>query len=50
VQNEIDDLDQIREAINARRRARGQDEITDAEVHERLAEDQRVRRDLRKRA
>jgi hypothetical protein len=50
VQNEIDDVDQMREAINARRRARGQDEITDAEVHERLAEDQRVRRDLRKRA
>jgi hypothetical protein len=50
VQNEIDDVDQMREAINARRRARGQGEITDEEVHERLAEDQRVRRELRKRA
>ena len=47
VQNEIDDLDQMREAINARRRARGQDELTDEEVHERVAEDRRIVRDLR---
>ena len=47
VQNEIDDLDQMREAINARRRARGQDELTEEEIHERVAEDRRIVRDLR---
>ena len=50
VQNEIDDVDQMREAINARRRARGEGDLTDEEVDERLAEDQRLLRDLRKRA
>jgi hypothetical protein len=44
VQNEIDDLDQMREAVNARRRARGQAELTEAELHERVAEDLRERR------
>lgn len=46
-QNEVDDLDQMREAINARRRARGQAELTEDEVHERVAEDLRIQRDLR---
>jgi hypothetical protein len=41
VQNEIDDVDQMREAINARRRARGQGELTDDAVRERVAEDLR---------
>jgi hypothetical protein len=45
IQNEIDDLDQMREAINSRRRARGQAELTEDEVHERVAEDLRIRRD-----
>ena len=47
IQNEIDDLDQMREAVNRRRRARGQAELTDQELDERLAEDARVRRRLR---
>jgi hypothetical protein len=34
VQNEIDDLDQMREAINARRRARGQKALTDDDVRD----------------
>jgi hypothetical protein len=41
VQNEIDDLDQMREAINARRRARGQGELTEDAVRARVAEDLR---------
>jgi hypothetical protein len=41
-QNEIDDLDQTGEAVNARRRARGQDELTDDELHERIAGDRRI--------
>jgi hypothetical protein len=47
IQNEIDDLDQMREAVNRRRRARGQAELTDEELQERLAEDARVLRRLR---
>jgi hypothetical protein len=34
VQNEIDDLDQMRDAINARRRARGQKALTDDDVRD----------------
>ena len=49
VQNDIDDLDQMREAINARRRTRGEDELTEDEIHERVAEDRRIVRDLRER-
>jgi hypothetical protein len=30
--NEIDDLDQLREAVNAKRRARGRAELTDDEL------------------
>jgi hypothetical protein len=43
VQNEIDDMDQMRDAINARRRARGQAELTDGAVRDRVAEDLRAR-------
>jgi hypothetical protein len=49
VQNEIDDLDQMREAINARRRARGEEELTEETVRERVAEDLAERRRLRDR-
>src|SRR3954447_27091858 len=47
VQNEIDDVDQMREAINARRRARGEGELTEDAVRERVAEDLAERRRLR---
>jgi hypothetical protein len=39
VQNELDDLDQMREAVNRRRRARGQAELTEDDLHTRVAED-----------
>ena len=39
VQNEIDDLDQMREAVNRRRRARGEAEWTEDHLRERVAED-----------
>jgi hypothetical protein len=35
VQNEIDDLDQMLEAVNERRRARGEAELTEDDLHER---------------
>ena len=41
VQNEIDDLDQMLEATNARRRARGQPELTEESMRARVAEDLR---------
>jgi hypothetical protein len=47
VQNEIDDFDQMREAVNRRRRARGQAELTEDELHERVAEDRARLRRLR---
>jgi tRNA(Ser,Leu) C12 N-acetylase TAN1 len=47
VQNEIDDEAQMREAINVRRRARGQAELTEQEVRARVAEDVAERRRLR---
>jgi hypothetical protein len=43
-QNEVDDLDQMVEAINVRRRARGQHELTEGEVEERVAADLRAAR------
>ena len=49
VQNEIDDADQMREAINARRRARGEGELTEDAVRARVAEDLAERRRLRDR-
>ena len=39
VQNEIDDLDQMREAVNRRRRARGETELTEEHLRVRVAED-----------
>jgi hypothetical protein len=47
VQNEIDDFDQMREAVNRRRRARGEAEITEDELHQRVAEDRAQLRRLR---
>lgn len=47
VQNEIDDLDQMREAVNRRRRARGEAELTEDDVRARVAEDLREARRLR---
>jgi hypothetical protein len=41
VQNEIDDLDQLLEAANRRRRRRGEAELTEDDVRARVAEDLR---------
>jgi hypothetical protein len=49
IQNDIDDLDQMREAVNARRRARGEGELTEADIRARVAEDLAERRRLRER-
>jgi hypothetical protein len=43
VQNELDDLDQMREAVNTRRRARGDAELTEEAIHARVADDLRAR-------
>jgi hypothetical protein len=50
VQNEIDDVDQMREAVNRRRRARGEAELTEADLRARVAEDQAEALRLRERA
>lgn len=42
VQNEIDDLDQLLEATNRRRRARGRPELTEDTIARSLAEDTRL--------
>jgi uncharacterized protein YkwD len=42
VRNEIDDLDQMLAAANAKRRARGVVELTEEGIHERVAEDRRL--------
>jgi hypothetical protein len=47
LQNEIDDEEQMFEAINARRRARGQAELTQEDVRARVAEDVAEYRRLR---
>jgi hypothetical protein len=47
LQNEIDDEEQMFEAINARRRARGEAELTEEAVRARVAEDLAERRRLR---
>jgi hypothetical protein len=39
VQNEIDDIEQMREAVNRRRRARGEAELTEDDLRARVAED-----------
>ena len=41
VQNEIDDLDQMLEAANARRRKRGEEELTEDALHAQVREHQR---------
>jgi len=41
VENEIDDLDQMLEAANARRRRRGEAELTEASLREQVAADVR---------
>jgi hypothetical protein len=46
---ELDDVDQMLEAQNARRRASGRPEITEDDVREQVAEDQRWRDELRRR-
>ena len=47
---EIDDVDQMIEAQNARRRATGRGEITEADIRAQVAADQRWREELRRRA
>jgi hypothetical protein len=39
VQNEIDDLDQMREAVNERRRRRGEAELTEESIRAKVAAD-----------
>ena len=46
---EMDDVDQMLEAQNARRRATGRPELTEEDIHDRVAEDQRWRDELRRR-
>jgi hypothetical protein len=43
VQNEIDDIRQMMEAQNEMRRRRGAPEMTEAELNEKVAEDERLR-------
>ena len=47
---EVDDIDQMLEAQNARRRASGRPELTEDDVHAQVAEDERWRDELRRRA
>src|ERR687895_2522396 len=47
---ELDDVDQMLEAQNARRRASGRPERTEADIREQVAEDERWREELRRRA
>ena len=47
---EIDDVDQMLEAQNARRRASGRPEISEDDVRAQVAEDERWRQELRRRA
>jgi hypothetical protein len=46
-QNEIDDLSQMLEATNAKRRARGAADLDEREIHARLREDEALRASLR---
>jgi hypothetical protein len=46
---ELEDVDQMLEAQNARRRASGRPELTEDDVREQVAEDQRWRDELRRR-
>jgi hypothetical protein len=47
---ELDDVDQMLEAQNARRRASGRPERTEEDVGAQVAEDERWREELRRRA
>ena len=47
---ELDDVDQMIEAPNARRRASGRQEITEDDVRAQVAADERWREELRRRA
>ena len=47
---ELDDVDQMLEAQNARRRASGRPELTEDDVRARVAEDERWRQDFRRRS
>ena len=47
---ELDDVDQMIEAQNARRRRSGRPEVTEADIREQVAADQRWRDELRRRA
>jgi hypothetical protein len=47
---ELDDLDQMLEAQNARRRASGRPELTEDDVRAQVAEDERWRDELRRRS
>jgi hypothetical protein len=47
---ELDDVDQMLEAQNARRRASGRPERTEEDVRRQVAEDERWREELRRRA
>jgi hypothetical protein len=49
-QLELDDIEQMLEAQNSRRRASGRRELTEDEVRARVAEDERLREELRRRA
>jgi hypothetical protein len=46
-QNEIDDLSQMLEATNAKRRARGAGDLDERQLHARLREDEALRERLR---
>ena len=46
-QNEIDDLDQMTEAVNERRRARGAAELTEAGLRAEVADEQRRQAEMR---
>jgi hypothetical protein len=47
---ELDDIDQMLEAQNARRRASGRPELTEEDVRAQVADDERWRDELRRRA
>jgi hypothetical protein len=47
---EVDDVDQMLEAQNARRRASGRPERTEEDIRAQVAEDERWRQELRRRA
>jgi hypothetical protein len=47
---EVEDIDQMLEAQNARRRASGRRELSEHDVRAQVAEDERLREELRRRA